>query len=93
MRSRVCQPSRTFSESSCGYTKPITRRRTFTPYNQDFEAKLAIETGELIEGRLPRAVLRMTREWMRRHRLELTENWRRAREELPLEKIAGADVD
>ena len=60
---------------------------------QDFEAKLAIETGELIEGRLPRAVLRMTHEWMRRHRLELTENWRRAREELPLEKIAGADVD
>jgi len=38
-------------------------------------------------------VLRMTHEWMRRHRLELTENWRRAREELPLEKIAGADVD
>jgi hypothetical protein len=60
---------------------------------QDFEAKLAIETGDVIEGRLPPAVLRIAREWMRRHQSELAENWRRAREELPLERIPGADVD
>jgi hypothetical protein len=60
---------------------------------QDFEAKLAIETGEAIEGRLPAPVLRIAREWTRAHRVDLMENWQRAREELPLERIPGADVD
>ena len=60
---------------------------------QDFEAKLAIETGEVLEGRLPAPVLRIAREWTRAHRAELIENWQRAREELPLERIPGADAD
>jgi uncharacterized protein (DUF433 family) len=35
---------------------------------QDFEAKLAIDTGDVTEGRLPKPVLRMARDWARQHR-------------------------
>jgi hypothetical protein len=59
---------------------------------QDFEAKLAIDTAEVIEGRLPAPVLRIVRDWMRLRRGEVMENWRRARADMPLERIPGADV-
>ena len=59
----------------------------------ELQAKLAIATGEVIEGRLPTPVLRIVRDWTRAHRIELEENWERARQELPVERIPGADVD
>lgn len=61
-------------------------------FYQDMETKVAIDTGELIEGRLPVASLRMLREWLRLRRPELMANWRRAQDHEPLERIPGADA-
>jgi hypothetical protein len=59
----------------------------------EYEANVAIETGEVIEGRLPKRAARLVQEWALAHGDELRENWRRARAgELP-EKIAGLDAD
>ena len=51
-------------------------------------AKVAIATGRVLEGSLPRRALRMTREWVNLHRLELEADWQRAQGEDPLEPIA-----
>jgi len=55
------------------------------------EAYFSIETGEVILGRLPRPATRMVKEWAVARRSELSENWARARQGLPLERIAGPD--
>ena len=57
------------------------------------EANVSIETGEVIEGYLPRNAARIVREWALAHRSELEDNWRRARAKVPLVKIAGLDHD
>ncbi len=58
-----------------------------------YEAFVSLETGEVIEGALPKAAARLVREWALAHRAELRENWRRGSVgELP-ERIAGLDVD
>jgi hypothetical protein len=49
--------------------------------------KVAIETLELIEGRLPRRALALVLEWASLHREELRVNWQRARGGLPLQPI------
>jgi hypothetical protein len=51
-------------------------------------AKVAIATGGVLEGALPRRALRLTREWVSLHRLELEANWQRAQGEDPLEPVA-----
>jgi hypothetical protein len=51
------------------------------------EAKIAIRTGELIEGQLPRRAYRLVREWTELHREELELNWERARSRTPLVTI------
>ena len=59
----------------------------------EHEANVSIETGEVIEGFLPKAAVRLVRKWALLHQTELRNNWQRARAgELP-EKIAGLDVD
>lgn len=60
---------------------------------QGQEALVAIETGELINGRLPRKAMRLIREWTLEHQTELNANWERATALLPLEQISGADND
>jgi hypothetical protein len=57
------------------------------------EANVSIETGEVIEGYLPRSAARIVKEWALAHRSELEDNWRRARAKVPLVKIAGLDDD
>ena len=52
------------------------------------EASVAIETLELLAGRLPERALRLVREWAELHRDELLANWVRARDAAPLERIA-----
>jgi Domain of unknown function (DUF4160) len=52
-----------------------------------------IETGEIIDGDLPRAAARIVREWSQRHRDELMDNWRRGRARQPMLRIPGADND
>ena len=58
-----------------------------------FEAFVAIETGDVIEGSLPRNAARLVKEWTLARQPELRENWRRARSGEQPEKIAGLDVD
>jgi Domain of unknown function (DUF4160) len=57
------------------------------------EANVSIDTGEVIEGQLPANAARLVREWALAHRSELDDNWRRARANMPLVKIAGLDDD
>jgi hypothetical protein len=65
----------------------------FAAVYNEYEANVAIETGEVIAGRLPRIAAQMVRQWTLAHRAELMENWRRARARLPLERIPGLDDD
>jgi hypothetical protein len=58
---------------------------------QEHEAFIAIETGEVVEGRLPPWAGRLVREWTVAHRQELLDNWNRARAGEPLERIVGLD--
>lgn len=60
---------------------------------QGHEAFVAIETGEVIDGRLPRKAAKLVKEWCEDHRGELEDNWRRAVALEPLQRIPGADND
>jgi hypothetical protein len=51
------------------------------------EAKIDIETGEVVAGGLPRRALRLVREWLSQHRGELEANWQRVVDGRPPEKI------
>ena len=59
----------------------------------DFEANVSIDSGEVIEGRLPGAAARLVREWAMAHRAELELNWAHARAGRAPERIAGLDAD
>ena len=59
----------------------------------EHEANISIDTGEVIEGALPKSAARLVKEWALLRQDQLRNNWRRARAgELP-EKIAGLDAD
>jgi hypothetical protein len=60
---------------------------------QGFEALIAIETGEVIAGSLPKRALRIVQDWAARHREELLANWQQGLDLLPMELIPGADLD
>ena len=49
---------------------------------------VAIETGEALAGSVPDRALRLVQEWVDLHRAELMDNWERAREQVPLERVA-----
>lgn len=53
----------------------------------DFEAVVDIETGEVLEGRVPPRVLGLVQEWREYHRGELMEDWNLARERRALKRI------
>ncbi len=53
----------------------------------DFEAIIAIDSGEIVEGRLPPRVLGLVQEWREYHRSELAEDWDLARDRRALKKI------
>lgn len=59
----------------------------------EHQANVSIETGDVIEGRLPRQAARLVKEWTLAKQPELMANWTRARANLPLERIAGLDND
>jgi hypothetical protein len=52
------------------------------------EASIAIESLDVLAGSLPPRALDLVREWGALHRAALMVNWRRARDEEPLEPIA-----
>lgn len=60
---------------------------------QGFEAFVGIEDGEVIHGSLPKKAARIVRQWALDHRDELMANWSRGEALLPMELIAGADLD
>jgi len=55
------------------------------------EALFDIRTGEMLEGRLPRAQTRLVLEWIVKNRPELMKAWDLAATPLPTFKIAGLD--
>jgi hypothetical protein len=55
------------------------------------EAFVSIETGEIVAGHLPKAAARLVKDWAIARRRELRENWQRAQEGKPLERVAGPD--
>jgi hypothetical protein len=57
------------------------------------EALIAIATGEIVAGKLPKAALRIVQDWAQLRRSELMENWRRAEQKLELLPVPGADTD
>jgi hypothetical protein len=59
----------------------------------EYEANVSIETGEVIDGALPRVAARLVKEWTLAHQQQLRENWRGARAGEQPERIAGLDVD
>ena len=59
----------------------------------EHDASVAIETGNVIRGSLPRTAERLVREWAALNRDALIEDWHLARQgELPL-PIGGLDVE
>ncbi len=59
----------------------------------EHEANVAIATGEVISGHLPRNAARLVKQWTLAHQTELQVNWERARAKMMLERIAGLDDD
>jgi hypothetical protein len=59
----------------------------------EHEANVSIETGDVIDGRLPRTAARLVKLWTLAHHAELKANWDRARANISLERIAGLDAD
>ena len=55
---------------------------------QKSAATWVIETLALLDGALPPRALGLVTEWAALHRDELSANWRRAREQAPLQPIA-----
>ena len=60
---------------------------------QGFEALVSVQTGEMLQGSLPRKVAAIVKEWCLNHQAELLENWDKAQRFEPLDKIQGADRD
>ena len=57
----------------------------------DYDATIAIETGKVLAGHLPRRVLRRIQGWRKVQIDELLENARLAAERKPLNKIAAPE--
>lgn len=53
----------------------------------EHEAKIAIDSLEVIEGRLPRRALGLVLDWAELHREELRDNWNKGQEHEPLNPI------
>lgn len=58
----------------------------------DQEAQIAIATGEIMHGKLPRSARRLVKEWTELNREQLLQNWQRAQEHQALKGIDGLDA-
>ena len=59
----------------------------------EHEALVAIETGEPLQGSLPRGAARLVKAWTMARHSQLRDNWQRAKSGEFLERIAGLDAD
>ena len=57
----------------------------------EFEAEVAIETAEVLDGRLPRRARPLVTDWAVAHRDELRQAWALARAGQPSPAIAGLE--
>lgn len=60
---------------------------------QGHEALVAIRSGEVISGELPKKAMRLVKEWCLEHQQELMDDWEKAQNLEPLLRIPGADND
>jgi len=60
---------------------------------QGFEALMAIEDGRIVSGRLPSRAAKLAAEWIELRKGAILENWKRAENLEPLERIEGLDDD
>ena len=58
---------------------------------QGFRARVLISTGDVVDGKLPPTVARLMKEWTGLRRSELMRNWKAARSDGHLERIAGLE--
>jgi Domain of unknown function (DUF4160) len=65
----------------------------FHAFYGEYEAKVAIDTGEIMEGKLPHRAMRLVREWCLERKPALMNNWERARSGKQLERLSGLDAD
>ncbi len=65
----------------------------FHAFYGEHEAKVEIGTGQVMEGGLPRRAARLVSEWALERKLELMNNWDRARIGKQLEMLRGLDAD
>lgn len=57
----------------------------------EHEAVYMMDTLEIVRGRLPRRAHGVVVEWATPHRTELRDNWEKARQMVPLQKIDPLD--
>jgi hypothetical protein len=57
----------------------------------DYEAVYAIESLDVLRGKLPRRAHILVIEWALAHRNQLRDNWQKGREQMPLEQIEPLD--
>lgn len=62
----------------------------FHAYYGAHEALISLDASYL-SGDLPKRQQRLVSRWFARHRLELAENWERAKKREPLKKIEGLE--
>jgi hypothetical protein len=53
---------------------------------QEQEVSVEIQSG-IVQGTMSKRALKMLIEWLEQHQAELADNWQRARERRPLQKI------
>ena len=55
----------------------------------EHEAVFDIQTGEKMSGRFPNTGRKLVEDWIRQNKVELLDNWERARQGQPLNKLRG----
>jgi hypothetical protein len=60
---------------------------------QGQEALVAIETGKVIAGHLPKAAIKIIQDWVTLRKPELLANWEHGRRHEPFNAVPGADFE
>ena len=59
----------------------------------EHDAIVSIETGEILDGWLPKTAARLVKEWALAQQDGLLDNWRRFEQGLPLRRLPGLGED
>lgn len=69
------------------------RPRIFHAYYGEREAKFDLETGAVIDGKLPAAQRKLVQKWIEMYKTELEAAWTAVRNDITPERIPGPDAD